>query len=405
MDPIDLDHNATSPLDPDVFEAMRPHWFAGGNAESRHSAGRAARRAVIAATESVARILNAHPDEVIFTSGGTEANNLAIFGLARLDDRPGHIVSSPIEHPAVAEVVTRLESRGFTVSRPGVSTDGLADPAAMVEAAFRPHWLDTRLATLILAHNETGAIQPVAAMADRFADWGRADWPVPIHTDAVQAVGRIPVDFRSLGVQSLAASAHKFGGPAGVGLLLVARGVELAPLLFGGKQQRGLRPGTVPVALVVGLAAGLEKWDRVAAARIARWTMLRDRLERAITVALGPDRVVRNGPSRDEDRLPQTLNVGFPGLDGDLLLMRLDQAGVRASLGSACASGTTAPSPSLMAMRVPEDRLRSSVRFSLGPDTTEEQVNEAARRIAAVVGGMCGVVVGQPRAVGSSQGV
>ncbi len=386
MDPIDLDHNATSPLDPDVFEAMRPHWFVGGNAESRHAAGRAARRAEIAATETVARILNAHPDEVIFTSGGTEANNLAIFGLARLDDGPAHIISSPIEHPAVAEAVARLEARGFAVCRPNVSPDGLADPAAMAEAAFLPHGRDTRLATLILAHNETGAIQPVAAMARRFADWGRADWPVPIHTDAVQAVGRIPVDFRALGVQTLAASAHKFGGPAGVGLLLVARGVELAPLLFGGKQQRGLRPGTVPVALVVGMAAALGKWDREVDSRIERWTMLRDRLEAALIAALGPDRVNRNGPSRPEDRLPQTLNVGFPGLDGDLLLMRLDQAGVRASLGSACASGTTAPSPTLVAMRVPEDRLRSSVRFSLGPDTTEAQIDEAARRVAVAVG-------------------
>ena len=391
MDAIDLDHNATSPLDPDVFEAMRPHWFAGGNAASRHSAGRAARRAVIAATESVARILNAHPDEVIFTSGGTEANNLAIFGLADLDRGPGHIVSSPIEHPAVAEAVARLEARGFAVSRPRVSTGGLADPAAMAEAAFMPHGRDTRVATLLLAHNETGAIQPVAAMAERFAAWGRADWPVPIHTDAAQAVGRVPVDFRALGVQTLAASAHKFGGPAGVGLLLVARGAEIAPLLFGGKQQRGLRPGTVPVALVAGLAAALEKWHREADARIARWTTLRDRLETALVAALGPDRMIRNGPSRPEDRLPQTLNVGFPGLDGDLLLMRMDQAGVRASLGSACASGTTAPSPSLVAMRVPDDRLRSSVRFSLGPDTTKEQIDEAARRIVAAVGPPRGV--------------
>ena len=144
----------------------------------------------------------------------------------------------------------------------------------------------------------------------------------------------------------------------------------------------------MPVPLIVGLAAALEKWDREADSRIPRWTRLRDRLESAIVTAVGPDHAIRNGPLRDEDRLPQTLNLGFPGLDGDLLLMRLDQAGVRASLGSACASGTTTPSPSLMAMRVPEDRLRSSVRFSLGPDTTEEQVDEAARRIAAVVGGM-----------------
>ena len=221
-----------------------------------------------------------------------------------------------------------------------------------------------------------------------FARRGRADGPVPVHTDAAQAVGRIPVDFHGLGVATLAASAHKFGGPPGVGLLLIRRGTTLRPTLFGGEQQGGRRPGTVPVPLVVGLAAALEKSHRESDARIARCTRLRDRLEDRIVAALGPDRAIRNGPSRPEDRLPQTLNLGFPNLDGDLLLMRLDQAGVQASLGSACASGTTQPSTALRAMEVPENRLRSSVRFSLGPDTTEAQIDEAARRIVAAVAGM-----------------
>jgi cysteine desulfurase len=207
-----------------------------------------------------------------------------------------------------------------------------------------------------------------------------------VHTDAVQAVGRIPIDFRSLGVATLAASAHKFHGPVGVGVLLVRDGVRLGSRLFGGGQQQGRRPGTIAVALAVGFAAALRKWHDESAARTARWTALRDRLEAGLIAAMGPERVIRNGPTRDDRRLPQTLNVGFPGLDGDALLMQLDLAGIAASLGSACASGSTRPSPTLMAMRVPDDRLRSSVRFSLGATTTAAEVDEAVRRIAEVVG-------------------
>ncbi|HWE40501.1 MAG TPA: cysteine desulfurase family protein [Isosphaeraceae bacterium] len=378
--PIDLDQNATTPLDPAVLEAMRPHWLAGGNAESRHRLGRAARRAWDGARETVARVLGADPAEVVFTSGGTEANNLAILGLAGAGDervdRPGHLVASPIEHPAVAGPVAMLEARGWLVDRPEVDRDGRADADRMA-AAVRD---GSRLATLILAHNETGAIQDVAALAALAAARG-----VPVHTDAVQAVGRIPVDFRALGVATLAASAHKFHGPAGVGLLLVRRGVRPAPILVGGGQQGALRPGTPPVALAVGLATALARWRDEAGARIARWTALRERLERGLVAALGPAAVVRDGPRDDAARLPQTLHVGFPGLDGDALLMQLDLAGVAASLGSACASGTTEPSPTLLAMRVPADRLRSSVRFSFGATTTEAEIDEALRRVVAAV--------------------
>jgi cysteine desulfurase len=378
MDRIYLDNNATTALDPDVLEAMRPYFLTAGNAESRHAAGRAARRAWEQAKETVAQILGADPSEVIFTSGGTEANNLAVFGLAGAEHAPGHVVSSPLEHPAVAEPVARLEGAGFAVDRPPVRPEGLADPAAMADA-IGP---ETRFATLMLANNETGAVQPVAELAARAR--GR---DVPVHTDAVQAVGRIPVDFRALGVATLAASAHKFHGPVGAGLLLVRRGVRLGSRLFGGGQQQGRRPGTAVVPLAVGLAAALEAWHRQAAERSTRWVHLRDRLEAGLTAALGPDRVVRNGPSGSDPslRLPQTLNVGFPGLDGDALLMQLDLAGVCASLGSACSSGSTRPSPTLVAMRVPDDRLRSSVRFSLGATTTEAEVDEAVARIAGVV--------------------
>lgn len=374
MDPIYLDHNATTPLDPEVLEAMRPCWLAGGNAESRHFAGRAARRALIEATERIALALGADPTEVVVTSGGTEADNLALFGLA--GKRPGQVVASPIEHPAVAEPLARLERRGFSVVRPEVGADGVMDAVAMADA-IGP---ETRFVTLMLANNETGAIQPVQRLATLAAERG-----VPVHTDAVQAVGRVPVHFHDLGVATLAASAHKFHGPMGVGLLLVRDGLRLDPHTLGGGQQGGRRPGTVPVPLVVGLAAALGRWQDQAQERMTRWRTLRDRLETAIRAGLDPEAVVRNGPDLDALRLPQTLNIGFPGLDGDALLMQLDLAGVAASLGSACASGTTQASPTLLAMRVPADRLRASVRFSLGAATTEARIDEAARRIVAAV--------------------
>ena len=384
-EPIYLDHNATASLDPEVFEAMRPFFLAAGNAESRHAFGRSARRAWELAKESVARILGADPAEVIFTSGGTEANNLAVFGLAGAESSNGHVISSPIEHPAIAEPVARLEAAGFIVDRAPVDEEGLADVSRM--AAFLR--ADTRFATLMLANNETGAIQPVHELASIAAARG-----IPVHTDAVQAVGRIPVHFHDLGVTTLAGSAHKFHGPVGIGVLLVKSGVRLGSRLFGGGQQQGRRPGTVAVPLAVGLATALEKWHKEADARSARWINLRHRLESGVIAALGPERVVRNGPAEDRARLPQTLNLGFPGLDGDALMMQLDLAGIAASLGSACASGSTRPSPTLMAMRVPDDRLRSSVRFSLGAATTEDEIEQAVARI---------IQVAQSLGVGSSQ--
>jgi len=378
--PIYLDHNATTALDPEVLEAMRPYWLSAGNPESRHAAGRSARRGWEQAKETVARILGADPGEVIFTSGGTEANNLAIFGLAGAEGDPGHVVSSPVEHPAIAEPVARLEAAHFRVDRPSVDAQGLADPEAMAATLG----LDSRFATLMLANNETGAIQPVGRLASLASALN-----VPVHTDAVQAVGRIPVHFHNLGVATLAASAHKFHGPIGAGILLVRSGIRLGSRLFGGGQQQGRRAGTVAVPLAVGLAKALERWEREAEERQGRWRALRDRFEQDLIRALAESQVqvqvVRNAPVLDVDRLPQTSNLGFPGLDGDALLMQLDLAGIAASLGSACASGSTRPSPTLVAMRVPDDRLRSSVRFSLGATTDEAEIDEAIHRIVQVV--------------------
>lgn len=374
MDRIDLDQNATTPLDPAVLEAMRPHWLAGGNAESRHALGRAARRALDGARETVARILNAEPSEVVFTSGGTEANNLAILGLTSRAAAPGSLVAGPIEHPAVAEPLARRAAEGWELTLAPVDAQGRVD-ARIMASAFGP---STRLATLMLANNEVGAVQPVAQIARIAAERG-----IAFHTDAVQAVGRIAVDFHGLGVTTLAASAHKLHGPAGIGVLLIRKGAAplLTPLLRGGGQEGGLRPGTVPVALCVGMAAALAFWHDEAAARTERWRILRERLARALSPQAGG---VIHGPGAAAERLPQTLNVGFPDCDGDALLIQLDMAGVCASLGSACASGSTQPSPTLLAMGVAPALARASVRFSFGAATTEAEIDAAARRIIAV---------------------
>lgn len=377
--PIYLDHNATTPLDPNVLEAMQPYFLTGGNAESRHSFGRWARRGWNRATELVAELLGADASEVVFTSGGTEANNLAVFGLAGVEDAPGHIISSPMEHPAVAAPIARLQAEAFRVVHLPVDREGLADVSTAL-SLLQP---DTRFMTLMLANNETGALQPVRQLATRAAERN-----IPVHTDAVQAIGRVSVNFHELGVTTLAVSAHKFHGPVGVGVLLVRTGTKLRSRLFGGGQQQGRRPGTIAVPLVVGLASALEKWYREAVARHEHWVWLRDRLESGLIAALGPNQVVRNGPVHDEYRLPQTVNLGFSGLDGDALLMQLDLAGIAASLGSACASGSTRLSPTLVAMQIPDDRLRSSVRFSLGAATTEADIDEAIRRIVHTVRSM-----------------
>ena len=228
---IYLDHNANAPMYPDVIEAMRPYFLNAGNTESRHSFGRAARHAWESAKETVARILGADPVEVVFTAGGTEANSLAILGLAHLELLPAHIVSSSIEHPAVTDPIASLEATGFTVEHAPVSKQGLTDVSQLV-SMLRP---ETRFVTMMLANNETGAIQPVRQLAVTAAERN-----IPVHTDAVQAVGRIPVNFHDLGVTTLAASAHKFHGPPGIGLLLVKSGVRLDSWRFHGNRKAPL---------------------------------------------------------------------------------------------------------------------------------------------------------------------
>jgi cysteine desulfurase len=363
---IYLDHASTTPVLPEVWEAMRPYAVEHfGNPASAHAAGRKARQALENARERIANLLGASPDEVIFTSGATEANNLAIFGLA--GSPPGHILASPIEHPCVTEPLKQHAARGFDVEYLPVDVCGMVSIDAFRDRS-RP---DTRLALVMLVNHETGAIQPVSVLGTPYS---------ALHTDAAQAVGKIPVSFRDLGVTSLSVSAHKFGGPKGIGALLVRRGTPLVPQLLGGHQQQGRRPGTESPMLAVGMATALE----IAVARMPEATAALSRRRRSFVNRLREDcgPIVVNGP---EDGSPYILNVSFPGCRADLLLMKLDLAGIACSTGSACSSGSLLPSPVLRAMGVPDDVLRSAMRFSFGPATTDAELEEAARRVVMCV--------------------
>jgi cysteine desulfurase len=370
MDLIYLDNNATTPVLPAVWEAMRPLLTdVFGNPASAHQAGRRARQALEDARERVADWLGARPDEVLFTSGATEANNLALLGFAA--DPPGRLLVSPIEHPSVVEPVRHVAERGTAVDSLSVDGDGVVRAEGLTDL-LRP---ETRVVAVMLVNHETGAVQPVRELVERVG--GKAAF----HCDAVQAVGKMPVRFDELGVSTLALSAHKFHGPKGVGALLVRRGVKLRPLLHGGHQQRGRRPGTEPVALAVGLAAALELAERERDARRARVLLLRQRFLERLRQEAGP--VVLNGP--DAGGVPHTVNVSFPGCRAEALLMNLDLAGVCCSTGSACSSGSLLPSPVLRAMAVPDEVLHSAMRFSLSPLLAEADVDEAARRVVAAV--------------------
>lgn len=367
MTPVYLDHNATTPLLPAAWDAMRPLMAESfGNPSSAHAAGRTARRALEEARERVAAGLGAFPDEVVFTSGATEANNLAVFGIV---PDGGHVLASPLEHPCVLEPLKQLAARGFAVEFLPVSREGVVPPDTLRGRMTA----ETRLVSVMLVNHETGVVQPVRELAASITR-------VPFHCDAAQAVGKMPVSFRDLGVTALSASGHKFGGPKGVGVLVLKRGTALRPLMFGGHQQQGRRPGTEPVALAVGMAVALDHAVSHLAANRIRLESLRGRLWDRLQAAAP---VVRNGPA---DALPTTLNVSFPGCRADLLLVALDLAGVACSTGSACSSGSLLPSPVLRAMGVPDDVLRSAMRFSLSATLTEGEIDTAAERIAECVG-------------------
>jgi cysteine desulfurase len=370
MGPVYLDHNATTPLLPAVWEAMWPYWLEAANPASSHQAGRRARRALEDARERTAALLDAHPDDVIFTSGATEANNLALLGLA--GDPPGHLLVSSVEHPCVLGPARRLAELGFVLDLLPVDPVGSV-PASVLDPALR---IDTRLLAVMLANHETGAVQPIPELAARAAERG-----IPFHCDAAAAAGKLPVGFRQLGVTSLTISAHKFHGPVGVGALLVRRAARLRPQLWGGHQQQGRRPGTEPVALAVGLAAALDLAVSESEVRSAQVRRLRALFLEQLQTRAAP--VVLNGPA--EGGVPHTLNVSFPGCRADVLLMSLDLAGVACSTGSACSSGSLLPSPVLRAMGLPDAVLHSAMRFSFSHLLSEGAVADAAERVNLVV--------------------
>lgn len=377
MECIYLDNNATTALLPAVWESMQPYLTETfGNPASAHAPGRRARRALEDARDTIAGRLGADADDVIFTSGATEANNLALFGLC--GEPPGRVLASPIEHPSVAEPLRRLAENGFALDLLPVDRCGLVHTSSLAES-LRP---DTRLVAVMLANHEMGVVQSIQSVAEslRDSECSRGATALRFHCDATQAAGKIPVHFHDLGVDTLTLSAHKFHGPKGVGALLLRRGVKLRPRTWGGHQQHGRRPGTEPVALAVGFACALDCACREMTDRLAHVRRLREHFLAQLRDNAAP--IVLNGP---DDGIPHTINVSFPGVKADVLLMNLDLAGVACSTGSACSSGSLLPSPVLQAMGVAEDVLHSAMRFSLSPLLTLDDIEEAARRIVAVV--------------------
>ena len=379
---IYLDHAATTPVRPEVRSAMLP--FLGeeafGNPSSSHGVGRAARAAVEHARAQVARALGAEPAQVCFTSGGTEADNLAVLGaaLARRNGRQSlaaaHLVSSPTEHKAVLAAVHEAEAQGARATLLPVNRDGIVDLAALDDALAEHH--KPTLVSLMWANNEVGTIQPVAEIAKRCAAAG-----VPFHTDAVQAFGKVAIDLKTFPWAAVTVSAHKIGGPKGVGALVVKDPALFHGLIHGGSQQSGLRPGTENVPGIVGFGEAAELAAEEQAAKATAWAVMRNELQRVILERVSDAVVHGTGATRG----PNILSVSAPGTDSESMLMHLDLAGVAASSGSACLTGAVEPSHVLAAMGVPRELAAAAVRFSFGSLSAPEQVLQVADAYARVV--------------------
>jgi cysteine desulfurase len=371
---IYFDHNATTPLHPTVWEAMRP--FLGdvfGNPSSLHTEGLQARDAVEEARARVAQLIGARPEEMIFTSGGTEADNLAILGSVLAHHRPGgHVVTSQIEHPAVLGSCQALEAQGFRLTRLPVGSACLIDPDDLAKALTD----DTLLVTLMHANNEVGTIQSIRACVALAHSRG-----ILVHTDAVQSVGKIPTLVDELGVDLLTLSGHKMYGPKGVGALYVRRGTALEPMLTGGPQEHGLRGGTEPAAAIVGLGVAAQLAATHMSVEMPQVMALRERLEQEIQATI-PDVLVHGAAA---PRLPTTTNISFKGVDGQSLVVALDLKGVATSTGAACSSGSLAPSHVLIAMGLADEWLQGAVRFSLGSGNTLADVEAVLHMLPATV--------------------
>jgi cysteine desulfurase len=367
-----MDHSATTPVREEVVEAMVPYFSEEfGNASSPHSFGQRARTALEEARATVAGHLGADPGEIILTSGGTESDNLAIKGIARTAGR-GHIITSSIEHPAVLNTVATLEKEGFTATRLPVDEHGLVSPADL-EDALRE---DTILISIMAANNEVGTIEPIAELA-AIADRAR----VPFHTDAVQAVGKVPVSVDDWGVDLLSLSAHKFYGPKGVGALYVRSGTRIKSIQHGGHHEKNRRAGTENVPGAVGMATALELACGEMEAEAERLAALRDRLQAGLLETV-PNSSLNGHPT---ERLPHLVNITFENVEGESLLLSLDAFGVGVSTGSACSSGSLEPSHVLLAMGVPAETAHGSLRFSLGRINTGEDIDYVLEKLPPVV--------------------
>ncbi len=373
-----MDHAATTPLDFRVREAMEP-WLSDvdgegyGNASSMHTIGYSARRAIDDARSVVAGVLGCASQEVIFTAGGTESVNIALFGVARLHSG-GHIVSTEIEHPAVLDSCRALEKEGYALSLVQPNNVGIVEVGTFTEAIQE----DTMLVSVMSANNEIGTIQNVKELVAAAREIAPN---VIFHTDACQASGALSLDVKELDIDLMTINASKIYGPKGVGALYVRQGVELKPLLYGGGQERGLRPGTENVAGIVGFAKALEISEGEREVESARLTELRSYFIESVRQAVPNVRL--NG--FEEDRLPNNVNLLFPSVDGQTLLIHLDSAGVHASLGSACAAGTVTPSHVLQAIgRTPKEVL-NSIRFTMGRSTTKEDVDRTVEVLVEAV--------------------
>ena len=379
-----LDHAATTPLLPEAIDAMTEELGRLGNPSSLHDAGRRARRVVEESREQIAEVFGARASEVIFTSGGTEADNLAVKGLfwARraADERRCRVLTTAVEHHAVLDSVRWLATAsGARADWVGVDGSGLVRPSELREALERDRDPGSAAVVSVMwANNEVGAVQPIPALAEVAHEFG-----VPFHTDAVQAAAQLPVDFAASGVDAMTVTGHKLGGPVGAGALILGRGMVPVPVLHGGGQERDIRSGTLdaPAIRAFAVAAVVSAQRRVAEAK--RLAALRDDLIRQVLDAV-PDAIL-NGPPPGPERLPANAHFSFPGCEGDSLLLLLDARGIEVSTGSACSAGVAQPSHVLLSMGADEQTARSSLRFSLGHTSTRDDVEALAAAIGPVV--------------------
>ena len=375
MQRIYFDHNATTPVHPAVADrmaaALRDDF---GNPSSIHHFGQRAKSVLDQARSAVAALIGADPSEIVFTGGGTESDNLAIRGSVEASERSSrrHLVASAIEHEAVLNTFKALSKRGCETQLVPVGSSGVVSPDE-VRAALRD---DTALLSVMHANNEIGTVQPVAELAQIARSRG-----VPMHTDAVQSAGKIPIDVKALGVDMLSISAHKFCGPKGVGAIWIRRGLRLLPTMTGGKQERGRRAGTENVAGIIGMGVAAELARAHMTEEAARLSALRDRLEEGILRAV-PGTVVNGTPGL---RVPNTTNISFERVEAESLLIALDLDGIAVSTGSACSSGTLEPSHVLRAMGFSAHRTQNSIRFSLGASNSEEDVDRAIAVLPGLV--------------------